>query len=178
MAKNALDSSRALAGLSVTSSMNIEVNLLTDSETTRIVAAALTRMRQIFEEALAPASLIAIDLLLAAARLKPADRRNPAANAPTVKELFAHVHHSDRAVRMHFNQLVSNGFLVVEPGHADRRTKTVRLTARGEQLMRRATCAVTTALDRDKVLARRNPVAPRARHAKAASVDRRSRSKA
>lgn len=154
---------------------------MTDSETTRLVAAALTRMRQIFEEALSPASLIAIDLLLAAARLKPADRRNAGAGAPTVKELFAHVHHSDRAVRIHFNQLVASGFLILEPGHADRRTKIVRLSSRGEQLMRRATCAVTQALERDKGPRRRDrrapaPLAPaRDRRAKPSAPPRRGR---
>lgn len=109
-----------------------------DIDRTRSAVATLIRVRNIFEESLHPGcTLIAIDLLLAAARSSPVDRRDRSQAGPTVKELFAQVGHSSRGIRVHFNRLVDAGVLVVEPGRADRRTKTVRLSSRGEQMFRR-----------------------------------------
>jgi DNA-binding MarR family transcriptional regulator len=121
-----------------------------DIDRTRNAVAALLRVRILLEEALYPGcTLIAIDLLLAAARGSPTDRRDRSQCGPTVKELFAQVGHSSRGIRMHFDRLLQAGLLVVEPGRADRRTKTVRLSARGEQLIKRIAHALQISLERE-----------------------------
>jgi hypothetical protein len=127
-----------------------------ESETTRTVVSAVCNARQIFEEALKPnCTLIAIDLLLAVARTASFDRRartashnREAVRAPTVKELFAQLPHSARGARIHFNRLVADGFLLVERGDDDRRTRLVRLSPRGEQLLRKACTALLQSLER------------------------------
>jgi DNA-binding MarR family transcriptional regulator len=50
---------------------------------------------------------------------------------------------------MHFDRLLDAGLLVVEPGRSDRRTKTVRLSTRGEQLIKRIAYALQTSLERE-----------------------------
>lgn len=137
--------------------------------------AALIRVRLLLEESLHPGcTLIAIDLLLAAARGSPVDRRDRSQCGPTVKELFAQVRHSSRGIRMHFDRLLEAGLLVVEPGRADRRTKTVRLSTRGEQLIKRISNTLHTSFDRETV-PEFSPVAVR-RHA--ASVEALARRRA
>ena len=121
-----------------------------DIDRTRNAVAALIRVRILLEEALYPGcTLIAIDLLLAAARGSPTDRRDRSQCGPTVKELFAQVGHSSRGIRMHFDRLLEAGLMVVEPGRFDRRTKTVRLSARGEQLIKRIAHALQTSVERE-----------------------------
>lgn len=121
-----------------------------DIDRTRNAVAALIRVRILLEEALYPGcTLIAIDLLLAAARGSPTDRRDRSQCGPTVKELFSQVGHSSRGIRMHFDRLLEAGLLVVEPGRSDRRTKTVRLSARGEQLIKRIAHALQTSFERE-----------------------------
>ena len=108
------------------------------------------QVRSILDESLHPGcTLIAIDLLLAAAHSCPADRRDRSHSGPTVKELFSQLSHSSRGVRMHFNRLVQAGLLLLEPGRDDRRTKTVRLSARGEHLIRRVTNALHAGFERE-----------------------------
>jgi DNA-binding MarR family transcriptional regulator len=63
--------------------------------------------------------------------------------------LFAQVGHSSRGIRMHFDRLLEAGLLVVEPGRSDRRTKTVRLSARGEQLIKRIAHTLQTSFERE-----------------------------
>ncbi len=95
---------------------------------------SLIRVRQLLGEALSPnSSLIPIDLLLAASCPE-----RDGVRSLTVKQLFAQLRHSDRAVRMHFNRLVADGMLIAEAGAGDRRTKVVRLSPRGEKLLMRA----------------------------------------
>jgi hypothetical protein len=119
-----------------------------ESEVVRTAISALLRARHAFEEALDPAcTLIAIDLLLAVGRSAQFDRRTRPPQGPTVKELFAQVPHSNRGARIHFNRLVAEGFLIVEPGPHDRRTRLVRLTARGEQVLRKAAAALLQSLE-------------------------------
>ena len=108
---------------------------------------AMVRVRQVFEDALSPfTSHIAIDLLLAAASWASPPKPE---RSLTVKQLFAQLPHSDRAVRIHFNRLVSQGLLATEPGRQDRRTKIVRLPARGESLLRRAASVLLQTLQRE-----------------------------
>jgi DNA-binding MarR family transcriptional regulator len=108
---------------------------------------ALWRVRQIFDEGLNPcSSLIALDLLLATATRQLGGR---ASNPFTVKQLFAQLRHSDRALRIHFNRLVADGFIAAEPGRDDRRTKLVRLTPRGEQLLKRVASGLFQTLSRE-----------------------------
>ena len=117
-----------------------------DTDKARTAIRALLRVRNVFEEALAPASsLILIDLLLAAASLQQA---SPPGRAVTVKQLFAQLPHSDRAVRIHFNRLVADGMLIAETGPVDRRTKVVRLSPRGERLLQRAATALLQPADK------------------------------
>ena len=105
-----------------------------DTEKARSAIRSLIRVRQLLGEALSPnSSLIPIDLLLAASCAEPGSPRSL-----TVKQLFAQLHHSDRAVRMHFNRLVADGMLIAEAGAGDRRTKVVSLSSRGERLLMRA----------------------------------------
>jgi DNA-binding MarR family transcriptional regulator len=121
-----------------------------DIERTRKAIAALIRVRILLEQALYPGcTLIAIDLLLAAARGTPTNRRDRLQCGPTVRELFSQVGHSSRGIRMHFDRLLEAGLLVVEPGRADRRTKTVSLSTRGEQLIKRIAHALQTSLERE-----------------------------
>lgn len=105
-----------------------------DTEKACSAIRSLIRVRQLLGDALSPnSSLIPIDLLLAASCAEPGSIRSL-----TVKQLFAQLSHSDRAVRMHFNRLVADGMLITEAGAGDRRTKVVRLSARGEKLLMRA----------------------------------------
>ena len=105
-----------------------------DTEKACSAIRSLIRVRQLLGDALSPnGSLIPIDLLLAAFCAAPRGARSL-----TVKQLFAQLQHSDRAVRMHFNRLVADGMLIAEAGAGDRRTKIVRLTSRGEKLLMRA----------------------------------------
>lgn len=107
---------------------------------------ALARVRQIFDEVLNPHnSLIAIDLLLAAACHQIGHKQSCGF---TVKQLFAQMRHSDRAVRIHFNRLVDEGLLITEPGLGDRRTKHVRLSPKGEQLLRRIAATLVQTVSR------------------------------
>lgn len=55
---------------------------------------------------------------------------------------------SARGARIHFNRLVADGFLLVERGDDDRRTRLVRLSPRGEQLLRKACTALLQPLER------------------------------
>ena len=115
-----------------------------DTETACSAIRSLIRVRALLGDALSPASsLIPIDLLLAASCVQSATQRSL-----TVKQLFAQLHHSDRAVRMHFNRLVSEGMLITEPGTGDRRTKVVRLAPRGEKLLMRAAAMLLQAGER------------------------------
>ena len=117
-------------------------------EIVRSAVGALVRARHVFEEALGPAcTLIAIDLLLAVGRTAQFDRRTRRVQGPTVKELFAQIPHSHRGARIHFNRLVTDGYLLVEPGDQDRRTRIVKLTPRGEQLLKRAAAALLQSLE-------------------------------
>jgi DNA-binding MarR family transcriptional regulator len=105
-----------------------------DTEKACSAIRSLIRVRQLLGDALSPnSSLIPIDLLLAASCAEPGSIRSL-----TVKQLFAQLRHSDRAVRMHFNRLVADGMLITEAGAGDRRTKVVRLSSRGEKLLMRA----------------------------------------
>jgi hypothetical protein len=120
-----------------------------DVDVVKAAVAALIRARQTLEEALEPGcTLIAIDLLLAAGKAAAFDRRARPCPGPTVKDLFSQLTHSNRGVRIHFNRLVEEGFLVVEPGREDRRTRIVRLTPRGEQVLRRTAAALVQSIDR------------------------------
>lgn len=102
---------------------------------------AVIRVRNLLVDALSPASsLIPIDLLLAAGCVHLSNRPHL-----TVKQLFAQLRHSDRAIRMHFNQLVADGMLIAEPGPGDRRTKLVRLSPRGEKLLQRVALTLAPA---------------------------------
>jgi hypothetical protein len=125
-----------------------------ESESTQTVVSAVCTTRQIFEEALKPhCTLIAIDLLMAVARATSFDRRaKTPRRAPTVKELFAQLPHSVRGARIHFNRLVAEGFLLVERGDDDRRTRMVRLSPRGEQLLRKACNSLLQSLERGGLL--------------------------
>lgn len=126
---------------------------LVDGESVKTVVAAVIRVRQVFDEALGPdGTSIAIDLLLAAGRLSPFDRRCRAPQGPTVKQLFAQIPHSSRGTRIHFNRLVADGLLIVEPGRDDRRTRLVRLSARGEQVLRKVAATLLQCLDRGGLL--------------------------
>lgn len=119
-----------------------------ESEVVRTAISALLRARHAFEEALDPGcTLIAIDLLLAVGRSAQFDRRMRMPQGPTVKELFAQIPHSNRGARIHFNRLVAEGFLIIEPGAHDRRTRLVRLSARGEQVLRKAAAALLQSID-------------------------------
>ena len=115
---------------------------------------SLIRVRNLLVDALSPASsLIPIDLLLVAGCVHHSNRPHM-----TVKQLFAQLRHSDRAVRMHFNRLVADGMLISEPGPADRRTKIVRLSPRGEQLLLRVASALAQAGERQTSAAVNKPV--------------------
>ena len=117
-----------------------------DTDKARSAIRSLVRVRNLFDEALSPASsVIPIDLMLAAASLQSCAKPG---REVTVKQLFAQVRHSDRAVRMHFNQLVTSGMLIAETGPADRRTKVVRVSPRGEKLLQRVALALQQAGDR------------------------------
>jgi DNA-binding MarR family transcriptional regulator len=120
-----------------------------ESESTQTVVSAVCTARQIFEEALKPhCTLIAIDLLMAVARAASFDRRaKTPRRTPTVKELFGQLPHSARGARIHFNRLVAEGFLLVERGDDDRRTRMVRLSPRGEQLLRKACTSLLQSLE-------------------------------
>ena len=105
---------------------------------------SLIRVRNLLVDALSPASsLIPIDLLLVAGCVHHSNQPHL-----TVKQLFAQLRHSDRAVRMHFNRLVADGMLIAEPGPGDRRTKIVRLSPRGEKLLQRVATALAQASER------------------------------
>ena len=109
-----------------------------DTEKACSAIRSLIRVRYLLGDALSPnSSLIPIDIMLAASCIQHDEGRTL-----TVKQLFAQLHHSDRAVRMHFNRLVADGMLVAEAGAGDRRTKTVRLSSRGEKLLMRAAGAL------------------------------------
>ncbi len=119
-----------------------------ETEAVRSAIGALIRARHAFEDALDPGcTLIAIDLLLGVGRTAQFDRRTHGAQGPTVKELFGQIPHSNRGARIHFNRLVAEGYLRVEPGDHDRRTRIVRLTPKGEQVLRRAAAALVQSLD-------------------------------
>lgn len=136
-----------------------------DSNKYGLAYRALVRIRHLFDEALEPhCSLVAIDLLIVTASRAGAGR---SVGALTVKQLFAQVPHSDRAVRIHFNRLLSDGLLSTEPGTVDRRTKQVRLTARGEQLLRKVASALIQIPARDTKRATGTVNAHRANHVKA-----------
>lgn len=136
-----------------------------DSDKYGSVYRALVRVRHLFDEALDPhSSLIAIDLLLATASRPGAGRST---GLLTVKQLFAQLQHSDRAVRIHFNRLVSEGLLSTEPGADDRRTKLVRLTPRGEHLLRKVASTLIQTLQRDARRATGPAGARRSNHSKA-----------
>jgi len=135
-----------------------------DTEKACSVIRSLIRVRQLLGDALSPnSSLIPIDLLLAASCAEPGSIRSL-----TVKQLFAQFRHSDRAVRMHFNRLVADGMLIAEAGSGDRRTKVVRLSARGEKLLMRAASTLLQAGEAAvpaSAPARKNRPSPRARNA-------------
>lgn len=115
-----------------------------DTEKACSAIRSLIRVRTLLDDALSPASsLIPIDLLLAASCA-----HSPGKRTLTVKQLFAQLRHSDRAVRMHFNRLVADGMLIAEAGAGDRRTKIVRLSPRGEKLLMRAAAALLQAGER------------------------------
>jgi DNA-binding MarR family transcriptional regulator len=115
-----------------------------DTEKACSALRSLIRVRTLLDDALSPASsLIPIDLLLAASCAQ-----SPGKHHLTVKQLFAQLRHSDRAVRMHFNRLVADGMIIAEPGAGDRRTKIVRLSPRGEKLLMRAAAALLQAGER------------------------------
>lgn len=112
-----------------------------DTEKACSAIRSLIRVRTLLGDALSPAnSLIPIDLMLAASCVHQEKDRSL-----TVKQLFAQLQHSDRAVRMHFNRLVADGMLIAETGSGDRRTKTVRLSPRGERLLMRAAATLLQA---------------------------------
>ena len=114
-----------------------------DTEKACSAIRSLIRVRQLLGDALSPnSSLIPIDLLLAASCAEPGRTQSV-----TVKQLFAQLHHSDRAVRMHFNRLVADGMLIAEAGASDRRTKVVRLSSRGEKLLMRAASTLLQAAE-------------------------------
>ncbi len=118
-----------------------------ETEVVRSAIGALIRARHAFQDALDPGcTLIAIDLLLAVGRTAQFDRRTQGAPGPTVKELFGQIPHSNRGARIHFNRLVAEGYLRVEPGDHDRRTRIVKLTPKGEQVLRKASAALVQTL--------------------------------
>jgi len=109
-----------------------------DTEKAYSAIRSLIRVRHLLGDALSSNnSLIPIDILLAASCVQ-----HDQGKTLTVKQLFAQLHHSDRAVRMHFNRLVADGVLLAEAGAGDRRTKSVRLSSRGEKLLMRAAGAL------------------------------------
>ena len=94
-----------------------------DTEKACSAIRSLIRVRQLLGDALSPnSSLIPIDLLLAASCAEPGSIRSL-----TVKQLFAQLRHSDRAVRMHFNRLVADGMLIAEAGSGDEAIELARL---------------------------------------------------
>ncbi len=122
-----------------------------DTEKACSAIRSLIRVRTLLDDALSPASsLISIDLLLAASCVQLSGKHQL-----TVKQLFAQLRHSDRAVRMHFNRLVAEGMLIAEPGAGDRRTKVVRLSPRGEKLLMRAAAALLQAGERTTPIAKK-----------------------
>lgn len=135
-----------------------------DTEKACTAIRSLIRVRQLLGDALSPnSSLIPIDLLLAASCAEPGS-----IGSLTVKQLFAQLRHSDRAVRMHFNRLVADGMLIAEAGSGDRRTKVVRLSARGEKLLMRAASTLLQAGEATapaSAPASKNRPSPRARNA-------------
>ncbi len=140
-----------------------------DTEKARSALHSLIRVRTLLGDALSPAnSLIPIDLLLAAACVQAPNKRSL-----TVKQLFAQLRHSDRAVRMHFNRLVADGMLIVEAGADDRRTKIVRLSPRGEKLLLRAAATLLQVGER-AAPASTKPASTRAAAVKKPSKPRRS----
>jgi DNA-binding MarR family transcriptional regulator len=135
-----------------------------ESEKACSAICSLIRVRQLLGGALSPSSSsIPVDLLLAASCAEHGSVRSQ-----TVKQLFAQLHHSDRAVRIHFNRLVAEGMLIAEAGAGDRRTKLVRLSARGEKLLMRAASTLLQAGEPTapaSAPARKNRSSARARNA-------------
>jgi DNA-binding MarR family transcriptional regulator len=118
---------------------------------------SLIRVRNLLVDSLSPASsLIPIDLLLVAGCVHHSSKPHL-----TVKQLFAQLRHSDRAVRMHFNRLVADGMLIAEPGPGDRRTKVVRLSPRGEKLLQRVATTLAQSSERPPLAAANQPVGAR-----------------